>query len=140
MALPTYTPVGWENGSAGGTALNKTNMRHMDNAIEANREAIGAFDGALAGIEAQLRNGDFVGDVTAYAESENPISLSACFTSVSSGKTLIAATLTDKGIPTAATDSFAVMANHINMIGSTDTVQYFDIGLSFVPDEIVYPT
>ena len=140
MALPTYTPVGWENGSAGGTALNKTNMRHMDNAIEANREAIGAFDGALTSIEEQLQNGYFVGDVIAYAASANPISLSACFTSVSSGKTLIAATLTDKGIPTAATDSFDTMANHINMIGSTDTIRYLDIGLSFVPDEIIYPS
>lgn len=42
------------------------------------------------------------------------------FQSVSDGKTLIAAAITDKGVPTAATDSFAVMAGNIIDI-PTDT-------------------
>ena len=43
-------------------------------------------------------------------------SLSECFQSVSDGKTLIATAITDKGVQTAATDSFSTMATNISNI------------------------
>lgn len=43
-------------------------------------------------------------------------SLNECFQSVSDGKTLIAAAITDKGVQTAATDSFSDMATNIGLI------------------------
>ena len=45
--------------------------------------------------------------------------LDELFQSVSSGKTLVAAAITDKGTPTAATDSFAKMADNISQISSS---------------------
>lgn len=42
--------------------------------------------------------------------------LSELFTSVSDGKTLVAAAITDKGVTTAATDSFSTMATNIGAI------------------------
>lgn len=41
------------------------------------------------------------------------------FTSVSNGKSLIAAAITDKGVATAASDSFATMASNIALIGGS---------------------
>ncbi len=38
------------------------------------------------------------------------------FTNVSDGKTVVAAAITDKGVPTVASDTFAVMADHIGAI------------------------
>lgn len=43
-------------------------------------------------------------------------SLNECFQSVSDGKSLIATAITDKGVQTAATDSFADMATNIGLI------------------------
>lgn len=43
-------------------------------------------------------------------------SVNQCFTSVSSGKTLVAAAITDKGVSTAATATYQVMANNIRSI------------------------
>jgi len=45
------------------------------------------------------------------------------FTSVSDGKTVIAAAITDKGVTTAATDSFSTMASNIALITTTPTLQ-----------------
>lgn len=45
------------------------------------------------------------------------------FTSVSSGKTVIAAAITDKGVTTAATDSFSTMASNIALISTTPNLQ-----------------
>lgn len=39
--------------------------------------------------------------------------IDSVFTSVSNGKELVASAITDKGIPTLATDTFAIMAEHI---------------------------
>lgn len=172
MALDAYNPVGWENGLSGGTALNKTNLRHMDNAIQENRDELMAVGSAVSQLQrtsdtlvsdvnAALHdiqvldeskfdkdggtidgdvdvsgNLDASGDVTCDDGQGNTLSLRQCFTSVSSGKALIAATLTDKGVDTAATDTFATMAYNITKVGK-DTVKHMDIALSFVPDEII---
>lgn len=45
------------------------------------------------------------------------------FTSVSDGKSAIAAAITDKGVPTAASDSFADMADNIGDIQTSPTLQ-----------------
>ncbi|MBR1855340.1 MAG: hypothetical protein IJ794_19735 [Lachnospiraceae bacterium] len=80
------------------------------------------------------------GDVTCNEiGGQNTISLRDCFTSASEGKALLAATLTGKGVPTAANATYAQIAYNITKVGK-DTVQYLDIGLSFVPDEIIYPS
>ena len=55
-------------------------------------------------------------------------SISECFQSVSDGKTLIATAITDKGVQTAATDSFSTMATNISNISGggitpTGTIQ-----------------
>lgn len=49
------------------------------------------------------------------------------FTNVSSGKTLIAAAITDKGVTTAATDSFSTMATNIAAIPSGGGSSYAKI-------------
>lgn len=46
------------------------------------------------------------------------------FQSVSEGKSLIAAAVTDKGVETAATDSFATMAGNIGQISSGGSAEY----------------
>lgn len=80
------------------------------------------------------------GDVTCKTiGGQTTISLRDCFTSASEGKALLAATLTGKGVPTAANATYAQIAYNITKVGK-DTVQYLDIGLSFVPDEIIYPS
>lgn len=75
------------------------------------------------------------------------------FTSVSNGKGLIASAITDKGVSTSASDTFAQMATNIGSIqisksffgtgvcGDIDnmretpfTIMYSDIGLTFIPD------
>ena len=55
-------------------------------------------------------------------------SLNECFQSVSNGKSLIATAITDKGVQTAATDSFSTMATNISNISGggitpTGTIQ-----------------
>ena len=45
------------------------------------------------------------------------------FTSVSNGKTAIAAAITDKGVATAASDSFSTMASNIALISTTPNLQ-----------------
>lgn len=51
-----------------------------------------------------------------YTATDVEGALSELFTSVSDGKTLIAAAITDKGVSTSATDSFATMATNIGSI------------------------
>ena len=46
-----------------------------------------------------------------------------CFQSVSDGKSLVAAAITDKGVTTAADASFSVMADNINNISSSFTIK-----------------
>lgn len=58
------------------------------------------------------------------------------FQSVSNGKTLIAAAITDKGVNTAATDTFQTMAEHIEEIqtgtpGAYTVDQYYGNGTDF---------
>ncbi len=55
------------------------------------------------------------------------IQIDALKTSVSSGKALVAAAVTDKGVQTAATDSFATMAGNIRQIVSGPSAE----GVSF---------
>ena len=59
---------------------------------------------------------------TTYATKTELEAVSAdveeCFQSVSEGKALIAAAVTDRGVPTAATDSFQTMANNIAQISA----------------------
>ena len=62
------------------------------------------------------------GDLSDLATSTKTDLVSAInetFTSVSNGKTAIAAAITDKGVATAASDSFATMASNIALIGGS---------------------
>ena len=57
-----------------------------------------------------------------YATKEE---LNELKTSVSDGKILIADAITDKGVPTSATDTFQTMANNIRDIESTEQEAYY---------------
>ena len=54
-----------------------------------------------------------------------------CFQSVSDGKSLVAAAITDKGVTTAANAAFATMAANVNAIKVGQTVVYLGQGKSF---------
>lgn len=60
-----------------------------------------------------------------------------CFISVSSGKTLVAATITDKGIATAATDTFTVINDNINKLAANYYNNGFIDGQTSVMDKLV---
>lgn len=51
--------------------------------------------------------------ITQIAATNVQDAIDSVFTSVSNGKELVASAITDKGIPTLATDTFAIMAEHI---------------------------
>lgn len=64
---------------------------------------------------------DFMANDVLYDDLETTAqslvgSINECFQSVSDGKALVAAAITDKGVQTAATDSFAAMAANIGQI------------------------
>lgn len=61
-----------------------------------------------------------IGDVNNLSTSEKNTLVAAIneiFTSVSNGKSLVAAAITDMGVDTAATDSFSTMADNIRQLG-----------------------
>ena len=67
------------------------------------------------------------------------------FQSVSEGKSLIAAAVTDKGVETAATDSFATMAGNIGQISSGSVAEFVngnvtDVTVCYTQDGINYVT
>lgn len=61
--------------------------------------------------------------------------LNEVFQSVSNGKTLIAAAITDKGVDTAATDTFQTMATNIESIQSGGVIQLTKEQYDSLPDE-----
>ena len=76
---------------------------------------------SAAEIDERLGKTDDIGDLTELETTDKSSVVDAInelFTSVSDGKTAIAAAITDKGVPTAATDSFADMADNIGDIPS----------------------
>lgn len=99
----------------------------------------GGYTGTEAEFNAALSN---VGNTTAEDVSFTPgttgmsatnvqEAVTELFTSVSDGKTLVAAAITDKGVTTAATDSFAQMADNVAAIttgGKTKTVKFKIVG------------
>lgn len=81
-----------------------------------------------AQIDERLAKADDIGDLTDLQTTDKDSLVDAVnelFTSVSSGKSAIAAAITDKGVATAATDTFADMAQNIEDIptGSTPVLQ-----------------
>ena len=58
-----------------------------------------------------------------FAATDVEGALSELFTSVSSGKTLIAGAITDKGVSTSATDTFSTMATNIGSISGGGNYQ-----------------
>lgn len=79
------------------------------------------IDAALAKANTSVQpstTGD-LSDLATSTKTDLVSAINETFTSVSSGKTLIAAAITDKGVPTAATDSFADMADNIADIQPT---------------------
>nr|DAO30679.1 MAG TPA: hypothetical protein [Caudoviricetes sp.] len=70
-------------------------------------------------------------DLSGYAKSSE---LNSLKTSVSNGKQLVANAITDKGVATSSSESFATMANNINSISSTDAIGA--IYLQTLSDEI----
>lgn len=92
---------------------------------------ISSVEGRVEALEEGGTGGGSASGVT-YDNSTTQISannvqdaIDSVFTSVSNGKDLIASAITDKGIETLATDTFAVMAQHIAEIeGGGGTVQH----------------
>ena len=83
---------------------------------------------SAAQIDERLAKTDDIGDLTDLQTTDKDSLVDAVnelFTSVSSGKSAIAAAITDKGVATAATDTFADMAQNIEDIptGSTPVLQ-----------------
>lgn len=83
-----------------------------------------------AQIDERLAKTDDIGDLTDLqtTDKDNLVdAVNELFTSVSNGKALIAASITDQGVATAATDSFATMAENIEHIdtggGTSKNVQ-----------------
>lgn len=79
-----------------------------------------------AEIDERLGKTDDIGDLTELETTDKSSVVDAInelFTSVSDGKTAIAAAITDKGVSTAATDSFATMADNIADIPTGGTLQ-----------------
>ena len=75
--------------------------------IEFDEEADEAFPASLV---------DYNNTTSGMAATTVQAAVDELFTSVSEGKSLIAAAVTDKGVETAATDSFATMAEKIGQI------------------------
>lgn len=83
---------------------------------------------SAAQIDERLAKTDDIGNLTDLqtTDKDNLVdAVNELFTSVSDGKTAIAAAITDKGVATAATDTFADMAQNIEDIptGSTPVLQ-----------------
>lgn len=81
---------------------------------------------SAAEIDERLGKTDDIGDLTELETTDKSSVVDAInelFTSVSDGKTAIAAAITDKGVPTAATDSFTDMADNIADIQTGGTLQ-----------------
>lgn len=81
---------------------------------------------SAAEIDERLGKTDDIGDLTELETTDKSSVVDAInelFTSVSDGKTAIAAAITDKGVPTAATDSFADMADNIADIAPGKNIQ-----------------
>lgn len=81
---------------------------------------------SAAEIDERLGKTDDIGDLTELETTDKSSVVDAInelFTSVSDGKTAIAAAITDKGVSTAATDSFADMADNIGDIQTSPTLQ-----------------
>ena len=79
-----------------------------------------------AQIDALLAKADTIGDLTDLETTDKDSVVDAInelFTSVSDGKTAIAAAITDKGVSTAASDTFATMAQNIEDISTSPTLQ-----------------
>lgn len=83
-----YQRINWENDPSTATPLGASNLLPLDSAID-------EIDDRVVQHDAEIQQ---------------------LFTSVSNGKTLIASAITDKGIPTDATATFAKMAQNIERI------------------------
>jgi hypothetical protein len=89
-----------------------------------------AIDTATAKLYVSASGGVIAADVpiedTAdnYTATDVEGALSELFTSVSDGKTLIAAAITDKGVSTSATDPFSTMATNIGSISGGGSTGY----------------
>jgi hypothetical protein len=88
---------------------------------------IGVVNSNMDIIDTQLKvNADNIGDMSTVPTTSKIVSgaITELFQSVSDGKTLVAAAITGKGVPTAATDPFATMASNIGSIvlGSGDAL------------------
>ena len=82
--------------------------------IEFDEEADEAFPASLV---------DYNNTTSGMAATTVQAAVDELFTSVSEGKSLIAAAVTDKGVETAATDSFAAMAEKIGKIVTGEAIE-----------------
>ena len=98
-----YQRINWENTPSTATPLGASNLVPLDSAID-------EIDDRVVQHDAEIQQ---------------------LFTSVSNGKILIASAITDKGIPTDATATFATMATNIGNIPSADEVSYGMIVFNF---------
>lgn len=96
-----------------------------DDVIESHTNALTLLVTKIDGLNASNINYDeystlysAIGDIDELeTTSKNLVgAVNECFQSVSSGKSLIASAITDKGVPTLANDTFETMANNIEEI------------------------
>ena len=97
--------------------------------IEFDEEADEAFPASLV---------DYNNTTSGMAATTVQAAVDELFTSVSEGKSLIAAAVTDKGVETAATDSFAAMAEKIGQIELGGELKAHNINLKSTSNGTVY--
>lgn len=110
-------------------AVHITNADTIDyeDIIESHTNELTLLDAKVDGLNASNINYDehstlysAMGDIDELETTSKNIvgAVNECFQSVSSGKSLIASAITDKGVPTLANDTFETMANNISQIES----------------------
>ena len=103
---------------AGVSVIDALTSTDANNALSANQGKVlkDALDALSAPTAAEVSYDNTVTGMTADDVQE---AIDEVFQSVSDGKTLIAAAITDKGVETSASDSFATMANNIENISGS---------------------
>ena len=99
-------------------------LKEVADAIEQNKTIVEALEAAIESKVSQtdiLKSIESVNENTIEGKVADALVIKQVFQSVSNGKQLVASTITDKGIKTEATDTFATMAENIKSIPSNGT-------------------
>lgn len=99
-------------------------LKEIADAIEENEIIVQALDAAIGTKVNQtdiLKSIESINENTIEGKVADALVVKEVFQSVSNGKQLVASAITDKGVETEATDTFAVMAENIKSIPSNGT-------------------